>query len=119
MNKWPIGLASFLLGLAYWFLMVTEVNSGNPLVPPAIGWTLLLVTPLGLGFLSPRTPTGLIGGALILGPIVVAWWTAPRGDGDGLWVLVYLYLFILGIVADVLARFGRKVRLRSSGPQSD
>jgi hypothetical protein len=56
-------------------------------VPAAcVGWRRL-VPPLSAG------------AALALGPTVLAWWTAPRGDNDGLWVLIFWFLPFLGVLA--------------------
>lgn len=32
------------------------------------------------------------GAALVIGPTSLAWWTAPRGDNDGLWTLIFWFL---------------------------
>ena len=65
------------------------------------GWLFLLagfaVPALWVGWrrLAPALATGAL---LALGPTVLAWWTAPRGD-DGLWVLWFLSLPLLGGLA--------------------
>lgn len=106
-----VGVA-FFLGLAYWFIIVAEEGRGSPLLPAAIGFPLLVITPLILGFLSPRTRSGLIGVSFVFGPLVIAWWTAPRGDGDGLWLLWFPYLVIWGLVSWGLAQLGVWIRSR-------
>lgn len=49
------------------------------------------------------------GASLAVGPTVLAWWTAPRGDNDGLWILVFLSLPMLGGLAAVLAAVAGRV----------
>ena len=39
-----------------------------------------------------------IGVGLVVPQLLVAGWTTPRGDNDGLWVLIFPMLVVLGIV---------------------
>lgn len=68
--------------------------------------------PLGLvvivaGFLLPAAWVGwhrlalpfATGFSLTVGPLLLAGWTAPRGDNDGLWVLIFFGLPVLGGIA--------------------
>jgi hypothetical protein len=48
-------------------------------------------------------PPLAIGASLALGPTLLAWWTAPRGDNTGLWALVLWALPIWGGLAALLA----------------
>lgn len=60
------------------------------------------------------------GAALALVPTVLAGWTAPRGDNDGLWVLVFLALPVLGGHAAVVAAVaGRVARARRRSAAHD
>lgn len=55
-----------------------------------------------------------------LGPTALAWWTAPRGDNDGLWALVFWALPILGGLAGIVAAVSERIvtaRPRSAGDQ--
>jgi hypothetical protein len=69
------------------------------------------------GFLLPAlwvgwrrlAPPWTTGASLAVGPTVLAWWTAPRGDNDGLWVLVFLLLPALGGLAVVVAAVAERV----------
>jgi hypothetical protein len=54
-------------------------------------------------------PPVTAGAALALGPTVLAWWTAPRGDNDGLWALVFWFLPVLGGLAAVIAAVAERV----------
>lgn len=61
-----------------------------------VGWRRLL-------------PPVTIGASLALGPTVLAWWTAPRGDNDGLWALVFWFLPALGGLAAGVAAVAQRV----------
>ena len=61
-----------------------------------VGWRRLL-------------PPVTTGASLALGPTVLAWWTAPRGDNDGLWALVLWLLPVLGGLAAVVAAVAERV----------
>lgn len=88
----------------------------------AVGVLLLLA-----GFVVPAAWVGwrrlapplTAGAALAVGPTALAWWTAPRGDNDGLWVLILWFLPALGglagILAAVAARVGATRRSRRAG----
>lgn len=78
----------------------------------AAGILLLLVA-----FVAPAAwvgwnrlaPPVTAGAALALGPTALAWWTAPRGDNDGLWGLVFWFLPVLGGLAAVVAAVAERV----------
>lgn len=54
-------------------------------------------------------PPVTAGASLALGPTVLAWWTAPRGDNDGLWTLVFWFLPVLGGLAATVAAVAERV----------
>ncbi|HEX9683517.1 MAG TPA: RDD family protein [Acidimicrobiales bacterium] len=56
-----------------------------------------------------RIPPMTAGAALALGPTSLAWWTAPRGDNDGLWALIFWFLPILGAAAAVVVTVADRV----------
>ncbi|MEY2438227.1 MAG: hypothetical protein QOF97_3063, partial [Acidimicrobiaceae bacterium] len=76
------------------------------------GFLLLLV-----GFAVPAAwvgwrrlvPPVTAAAALAFGPTLLAWWTAPRGDNDGLWVLIFWFLPGLGGLAVVVAVVAERV----------
>lgn len=82
-------------------------GSSAPLDQPSL-WSALIVV---VAFAVPALWAGLarrvhplaVGAALTLGPMLVAWPTSPRGDGDGLWVLTFVYLGVFGWGAALLA----------------
>jgi hypothetical protein len=68
------------------------------LVPAAVvGWRRL-------------APALTAGAALTVGPVALAMWTAPRGDNDGLWALVFWMLPGLGGLATAVSGGARQVR---------
>ncbi len=84
-----------------------------PLPDEHIAGTVLLLA----GFVLPAlwvgwrrlAPPWTTGASLALGPTVLAWWTAPRGDNDGLWALVFWLLPALGCLAVVVAAVAERV----------
>lgn len=62
--------------------------------------------------LAPPLTTGA---SLALGPTLLAWWTAPRGDNDGLWALIFLFLPALGGLAVVVAAVAQSVGRARAG----
>ena len=68
-------------------------------------------------------PPWTTGASLALGPTVLAWWTAPRGDNDGLWALVFWFLPALGgfavAVAAVAERVGGHTRAEHDAPERE
>jgi hypothetical protein len=54
----------------------------------------------------------LVGLLLVLPGLVVAPWIAPRGDNDGLWVLIVPLLFLFALVLMAVAHVGAWARSR-------
>ena len=76
------------------------------------GYTILFAGMLAAAALlgaTRRTPSVGIGAALVAVPSVLAWWTAPRGDNDGLWVLVFWIMAVVGVFAAGSAETARAV----------
>ena len=92
-------------------------------VSDAAGWWLLLAA-----FLVPAAIAGwrrvahplAIGAALAAGPGILAFWTAPRGDNDGLWVLQLWTLPAMGGFAALTAMVAERTSgARQEGPRVD
>lgn len=68
-----------------------------------------------LGALAPYGPwrTGLL---LALPALAIAWWTAPRGDNDGLWLLWFPILLALVPFAAACHWAGAALRHRRTAP---
>lgn len=92
------------------------LQDGHP-----VGGALLLG-----GFLIPAAwfgwrrlaPPLTVGASLALGPTLLAWWTAPRGDNDGLWTLVFWQLPALGGLAAVVSSLADRVGATRRGRRS-
>lgn len=54
-------------------------------------------------------PAASVGAAVIAGPLFLAWWTAPRGDNDGLWMFLFLGLAFLGLIGAFAAAIAERV----------
>jgi len=110
------------------------------LVPLAVGlwaWALTVVgavrwedASLGAFFLTVAVSAVLlgaaladrpvaVGGLLAVGPFVASWTTTPRGDNDGLWVLMPMMLAGSSVVLAALAVLGGWARLRLTGSGTD
>jgi hypothetical protein len=79
----------------------------------AIGGFVLLGGFLGsaLWFGSRRRlPARTIGASTVVVPLLLAWSTTPRGDNDGLWLLIFWYLPFVGGLAMIAAALGRALR---------
>lgn len=75
-----------------------------------IGGMLAAAAALGV---RRRTPSITIGAFLVGVPAVLAWWTTPRGDNDGLWILIFLMLAVLGAFATGTAEIARAIAVFS------
>lgn len=73
-------------------------------------WSLLAATLVG-GFAFPRFAR-VISLGLGLPPLVMAPWTAPRGENDGLWVLIVPMLAVFVAVLIATAAAGSRIRGR-------
>ena len=104
---WITFVASAAVGLAIWMPVAMEPREQlYPMAPkselPASWFPLMLLAPIVLGFVFSRSwsvvPTGLLLPQFVLAP-----WTTPRGDNDGLWVLVFPTLAFLFVYALLVA----------------
>ncbi|MGQ0830756.1 MAG: RDD family protein [Microthrixaceae bacterium] len=83
------------------------VGDENPIGPVLV--LSVFVAPAAWSGWRRRAPALTIGAALTVGPTLLALWTAPRGDNDGLWVLVLWFLPVLGGLAAIVAALARRV----------
>jgi hypothetical protein len=91
-------------------MVISQDHEGNG---EGAFWWLMLIAAGTLGFaLDDRR--GLLGAALGVAPFVLSPWTAPRGDGDGLWLL-YIpmlagFVLVLSATSSVMSLLRRRVR---------
>ena len=101
MHLWHVLLVvAFVVGAALWLLLVPNDDpSGN--ARNAAYWWSSGVAAVALGALAHSKESALVGGAVGVPALLLAGWTAPRGDGDGLWILWFPILgaLIFGLSA--------------------
>jgi hypothetical protein len=99
--RWA-AIVAVVLGIVLWWRFFgsaprySDVNEDNG---DASFFLWMIATAFVIGFFA-RDRAGVCGVALGVPPLVLAPWTAPRGDGDGLWTLIIpiLFLFIFVVV---------------------
>lgn len=94
------------MGSAPRYAQGPDIDTGNPLAL-ALG---LGAVALVLGLLGPKRPL-LVGALVTAGPLLLAPVTAPRGDGDGLWILIFPMLVFLGGGTTLACQIGATLRL--------
>ena len=140
-DDWRTAGAAMVAGVVVWGVFAAmyehETPCGaDPICPSIFGSPAALRSDDGAGYAilfagmlaaaavlgaTRRTPSVGIGAALVALPSVLAWWTAPRGDNDGLWVFVFWLMAVVGVLAAGSAETSRAVvvavrsRRRSSG----
>jgi hypothetical protein len=80
---------------------------------PSLLFAILVGAALVGGFLVPGYARA-IGSALALPGLLLSPWTAPRGDNDGLWVLIVFGMAVLLLTLVVLGQLAAIVRRRTS-----
>ena len=111
------GTAGLVIWLATWATIADDDDpSGSRLW---LLWITMVAVAAILGYAFPEDD-GFIAFAMAGAPLVAAGWTAPRGDGDGLWVLIFPYLIFMGFVLWLVAWLAGRLRLwlmrTSNGP---
>ena len=98
-------LTAAVVGLATWTLTMAAAprysyGRGDGYDASRCYYAVLLAAALIIGFVAP-TRAGLLGAILGLPGLVLSPWTAPRGDNDGLWILIIplLWLFVVALIA--------------------
>src|SRR5262245_43801628 len=94
------GLTAATIGLVTW--VVTMASAPRYSYDPedmgesTVYFVVLLLAALAMGFVAPRH-SWLLGALLGLPGLLLSPWTAPRGDDDGLWLMIIptLGLFVL------------------------
>ena len=114
LRRWQRLIVAAALGIALWVgLVVVPEDTGGAAFLPCV-----LLTAFALGLTtSTGSEAWQVGVGLAGGPLVLALWTAPRGDNDGLWLLWYPLLAALVLVLSLAALVAgtglRRVRCRS------
>ena len=121
LQRTVVGVVSAAVGLSVWIVTMAsaprfsygaEQDPGNTV----FFWILLAGALVG-GLSLPSCAT-VIGLALGLPALLLSPWTAPRGDNDGLWILIVPTLFVFLFVLVLVARVGVWLRERLSRPSA-
>lgn len=112
-----VGAVSAVIGVSVWVVTMASAPRFSSGVEQDLGsnaffWILLAGGLVG-GFLLPSCAT-VIGVALALPALLLSPWTAPRGDDDGLWILIVPALLVFLLVVVLVARLGAWLRERVS-----
>jgi len=108
---------SVVLAVGLWFALVphSDADRTDPRVP-AFWWIMILAAGV-LGVAFGRGRALIVAVALSLPQFVLAFWTAPRGDNDGLWVLWMPLLLLFGAFLVIPTWLGGWFRERVAGRQ--
>lgn len=114
-------MVSAAVGLSVWIVTMASAprisyGAEEDLGNNVFFWILLAVALVG-GFLLPSCAT-VIGVSLGLPALLLSPWTAPRGDNDGLWILIVPALFVFLFVLVLIARAGACLRERLIRPSA-
>lgn len=112
-----VGVVSAALGLSVWIVTMASAPRSSYGAEQDMGsnvffWILLAAALIG-AFLLPSCAI-VIGFALGLPALLLSPWTAPRGDNDGLWILIVPALLAFLFVLVLVARTGAWLRERLS-----
>ena len=99
-------------GLGTWLATIATVPDGEYVstVRTTMLWTAMLTAADLLEWLLPAR-SDLVALGLVGGPLLTAAWTAPRGDDDGLLVLFFPYLVVMGLVLLATAWLAGRLRI--------
>jgi hypothetical protein len=110
----PIRIPKFLLyagiGTIEWVSLVAieAIHNSNWSGDPYV--VAILISALVLGIFDGKTSHFLAGGCLIAPALCLALWTTPKGDNDGLWMLIFPILSFIMPVVILLHQVGATIR---------
>ena len=113
-----VPVAAAVVGLVTWIATMASAprhsyGAEQDMGSPAL-WYVLLAAALAGGVLVPQRAR-LVGVLLGAPALLLAPWTAPRGDGDGLWILIVPLLAVFVLVLAAVASLGAWCRARAAG----
>jgi len=100
--------------VAWWWAMASAPRySVDGEGGSSLYWWALVAAAAIAGLVAPAR-AALVALALGGPGLALAGWTAPRGDNDGLWLLIFpmlaAWVLVLAVVAEVAGRLGRHLR---------
>jgi hypothetical protein len=98
------------IGLAEWIVLVAIPARGNPNYSGALFFLAALASALVLGAADSKSPHIRAGLFMAIPCLLLAGWTAPRGDNDGLWILWFPFIVISALLLAGCHRVGSAVR---------
>lgn len=109
-----------LVGLVAWWMTMATAPRYSFGADQGMGNGLYYPLPLGAaavgGWVVPAR-AALIGLALGAPGVLLSPWTAPRGDNDGLWILIVpllvVFTFVSALAADLTGRLRGRIAQRS------
>lgn len=109
-SGWWVAVAGVLAGAVVWLAMVPQGETGSSGTPRITAFWIVTVAVAGvLGFLVGGYSRQIAGG-MGSAQLIAAVFTAPRGDGDGLWLMWFPVIAVLGVVHLVVAALGGRLR---------
>jgi hypothetical protein len=99
-----------LVGLLLWLRFVVALPDGETSAPTF--WWIMLLAALSMGAMFSSQYLVAVSLGLGVPPLVLSPWTAPRGDGDGLWLLWIPLLALFLLVLAAAAWLGGAARAR-------
>jgi hypothetical protein len=108
-------VVSALVGVVLWLALVPQNHPQS--ADPRVGafWWIMAAASFALGAVFGVRRCVVVGVCLALPQFVLAFWTAPRGDDDGLWVLWMPILLVFGAILILPAALGGAVRKALDG----
>ena len=101
------------LAVGLWFALVPHTDADNAEARVPAFWWIMVAAAFVLGLAFGPSRAVVVAGALALPQFVLAFWTAPRGDNDGLWVYWMPLLLVFGACLVLPAWAGGRVRERA------
>jgi hypothetical protein len=110
--RWHVALGlALVVGTVAWLALVPNDGDGGNARHPGYWW-LCIAAAIALGWFAASNQSAIVGAAVAVPAIVLAPWTAPRGDEDGLWLLWFPILFVFMVGLAVAGFLGGRVGAR-------
>jgi hypothetical protein len=118
-----VGLTAASIGLVTWVATMATAprysyGPDHDTGEPTYYFLLLPLAALAIGLVAPSR-AWLLAALLGLPGLILSPWTVPRGDNDGLWVLIVPLLLLFVVVLMATARVGAWTRSRFRHGDSD